>query len=132
MSRLTPWSATSASPLVRQLIALAQPPRIFVSDHETAEPFFEFFLVPIRNKHTRRAYYVAVCRFGDWLGAKRLTDLLDVEPTIAAAYFEKFENTHARPSVKQHLAAVRKLFDYWVTGGVLSQNPVHAIRGPAY
>ena len=35
----------------------------------------------------------------------------------------------ARPAVKQHLAAVRMLFDWLVVGQVLAINPAHAVRG---
>jgi site-specific recombinase XerC len=34
--------------------------------------------------------------------------------------------------VKQHLAALRMLFDWLVTGHVLETNPAHAVRGPRY
>ena len=37
-----------------------------------------------------------------------------------------------KPSVKQHLAAIRQLFDYLVTGGLLLSNPAGAVRGPKY
>jgi hypothetical protein len=30
----------------------------------------------------------------------------------------------AKPSVKQHLAAIRQLFDYLVTGGILPSKPL--------
>lgn len=33
------------------------------------------------------------------------------------------------PRWKQHLAAVRVCFDWLVTGGMLSVNPAHAVRG---
>jgi site-specific recombinase XerC len=36
------------------------------------------------------------------------------------------------PSVKQHLAALRMLFDWLVTGHVIDVNPAHAVRGPKY
>jgi site-specific recombinase XerC len=36
------------------------------------------------------------------------------------------------PSVKQHLAAIRQLFDYLTTGGVLEVNPAASVRGPKY
>lgn len=36
------------------------------------------------------------------------------------------------PTVKQHLAALRMLFDWLVTGRVLDVNPAHAVRGPKY
>ena len=34
--------------------------------------------------------------------------------------------------MKQHLAALRRLFDWLVTGHVLDVNPAHAVRGPKY
>jgi site-specific recombinase XerC len=34
------------------------------------------------------------------------------------------------PSVKQHLAAIRMLFDWLVTGHVIDTNPAHSVRGP--
>jgi integrase/recombinase XerD len=36
------------------------------------------------------------------------------------------------PSVKQHLAAIRMLFDWLVTGHVIYTNPAHSVRGPRY
>ena len=49
-----------------------------------------------------------------------------------AAYVEQLGTEMAKPSVKQHLAAVRQLFDYLVTGGILPSNPAGAVRGPKY
>jgi integrase len=40
----------------------------------------------------------------------------------------KFE----KPTVKQHLAAIRMLFDYLVVGQILAINPAHAVRGPKH
>jgi site-specific recombinase XerC len=37
-----------------------------------------------------------------------------------------------KPTVKQHLAAIRMCFDWLVTGGVLATNPAHAVRGPKH
>ena len=34
--------------------------------------------------------------------------------------------------MKQHLAALRVLSDWLVTGHVLDVNPAHAVRGPKY
>jgi site-specific recombinase XerD len=36
------------------------------------------------------------------------------------------------PSVKQHLAAIRMLFDWLVTGHVIDSNLAHSVRGPRY
>ena len=40
--------------------------------------------------------------------------------------------TASRPTVKQHLAAIRMLFDWLVVGQVLAINPAHAVRGPKH
>jgi site-specific recombinase XerC len=34
--------------------------------------------------------------------------------------------------VKQHLAAIRMLFDWLVTGQVVATNPAHSVRGPKH
>ena len=36
------------------------------------------------------------------------------------------------PTVKQHLACIRMLFDWLVTGQVVPSNPAHAVRGPRH
>jgi hypothetical protein len=37
----------------------------------------------------------------------------------------------ARPTVKQHLAAIRMLFNWPVVGQVLAINPAHTVRAEA-
>lgn len=51
---------------------------------------------------------------------------------MVAAYIEHLGETLAKPSVKQHLAAIRMLCDYLVTGGILPFNPASSVRGPKY
>jgi site-specific recombinase XerC len=38
----------------------------------------------------------------------------------------------SKPTVKQHLAAIRMMFDWMVTGGILAVNPAFAVHGPKY
>jgi len=38
----------------------------------------------------------------------------------------------AAPTVKQHLAAIRMLFDFLVTGQIIPMNPAASVRGPKY
>ena len=38
----------------------------------------------------------------------------------------------SKPAVKQHLAAIRMLFDWLVTGHIMETNPAHAVRGPKH
>jgi site-specific recombinase XerC len=49
-----------------------------------------------------------------------------------AAYIEALQTTAAKPTVKQHLAAIRMLFDWLIIGQVLAVNPAHAVRGPKH
>jgi site-specific recombinase XerD len=56
----------------------------------------------------------------------------DIEPIAISAYIELLGTEMARPSVKQHLAAIRQLFDYLLTGGILPSDPAGSVRGPKY
>jgi hypothetical protein len=49
-----------------------------------------------------------------------------------AAYIEVLQRRLAAPSVKQHLAAIRMLFDWLVVGQVIAVNPASPVRGPKY
>lgn len=51
---------------------------------------------------------------------------------VVAAYIEELGQHLDKPSVKQHLAALRMLFDYLVTGQVLPTNPAYAVRDPKH
>src|ERR1700745_707115 len=89
--------------------------------------FVEFFTATIRNRNTRIAYARAVKRFFDWCDDHHL-GLEDIEPIAIAAYIEELGAEIAKPSVKQHLAAIRQLFDYLVTGGGLGVPPARSAR----
>jgi site-specific recombinase XerD len=56
----------------------------------------------------------------------------EIEALSVAAYIEQLGGTASKPTVKQHLAAIRQLFDYLTTGGVLEVNPAASVRGPKY
>lgn len=75
------------------------------------------------------AYLRAVRRFYVW-AERREISLSQAEPMLIAAYIEELGQTFSDLSVKQHLAAIRMLFDYLVTGGVLRINPASSVRGP--
>jgi hypothetical protein len=36
------------------------------------------------------------------------------------------------PTVKQHLAAIRRLFDWLIVGQVVDLNPAAPVRGPSH
>jgi site-specific recombinase XerD len=94
--------------------------------------FLEFFAVTIGNPNTREAYYRACRRFFAWTDARGLKELVDIEPMHVAAYIKAMGGGFEKPSVKQHLAAIRMLFDWLVIGQVVATNPAHAVRGPKH
>jgi site-specific recombinase XerD len=99
---------------------------------QASRRFLEFFAATIRNKNTRAAYYHAVTRFFAWCDRHRLGELAEIEPLHVAAYIEGLGKDFEKPTVKQHLAAIRMCFDWLVTGGILATNPAHPVRGPKH
>jgi integrase/recombinase XerD len=109
----------------------ALPSIIRAQGERASRRFIEFFTANIRNRNTRMAYTRAVKQFFDWCERRRL-ELEDIEPLSVAAYIEQLGENASKPTVKQHLAAIRKLFDYLTTGGILDSNPASSVRGPKY
>lgn len=107
------------------------PALIAEAGDRAAKRFFEFFTANIRNPNTRAAYAQAVAQFLRWCEEKNL-GLQDIEPITVAAYVETIQQHLAPPSVKQHLAAVRMLFDWLVTGQVVPHNPAASVKGPKH
>jgi integrase/recombinase XerD len=122
-------------------------PILIVEAGESAQRrFIEFFTATIRNKNTRQAYARACCAFLAWMDEHaRGVDLAFIQPTHVAAWIEFLGNDRnddlrhgelgaglAAPSVKQHLAAVRMMFDWLVTGHIVNVNPAWSVRGPKH
>ena len=79
---------------------------------QAAERTVEFFTAQIRNPHTRAAYAAAVTRFFAWCEARGLA-LAQISPIAVATYIDEMHGRYRAPTIKQHLAAIRRLFD-WV------------------
>ena len=94
--------------------------------------FIEYFTAHIRNPHTRRAYLRNATAFLRWCEDRGISSLKQVKPVTVAAYIELLQKSHAKPTVKQHLATIRMLFDWLVTGQIVPINPAHAVRGPKH
>src|ERR1700740_2981731 len=108
-----------------------QPP-FFTPTPKAAKRVLEFFTAQISNDHTRRAYMNAARRFADWCAGNSIQELSQVPPFPVAAFIKNLQDGLPPPTVKQHLAALRMLFDWLVTGHVIETNPAHAARGPNY
>lgn len=118
--------------LSRVVSGSLQLPALFAPNKDAARRFLEFFAANIRNPHTRRAYARAAVEFANWCEAAEIHELRDIEPVHIAAYIEDLQKRLAAPSVKQHLAAIRMLFDWLVVGQVLAVNPASPVRGPKH
>ncbi|MFA5924331.1 MAG: tyrosine-type recombinase/integrase [Methylococcaceae bacterium] len=112
---------------------LSNLPTLIVAAGDRAQlRFLEFFASNIRNPHTRRAYVRAATEFLDWCAAAGVVSIIDVEPLHVAAWIEGKTRQLAAPTVKQHLAAIRHLFDWLVTGQIVPVNPAASVRGPSH
>ena len=98
---------------------------------QAARRFVEFFAANIRNRGTREVYARAVARFCHWC-ERRAVGLTEIQPLVVAAYIEHLTLEVAKPTVKLHLAAIRMLFDFLVTGQVVPVNPAASVRGPKH
>jgi site-specific recombinase XerD len=111
--------------------AVAIPAVIAGEGPEAAERFLTFFTDTIRNPNTRAAYYRNARRFFHWCEGRGLA-LRQTKSYHVSAYIEELSLTHEAPSVKQHLAAIRMLFDWLILGQIVKVNPAHAVRGPKH
>lgn len=105
------------------------PPTIYEAGARVAKPFLEFFTATIRNKNTREAYGRACGRFFGWCKSRN-TRFESVEPMIIAAYIEEMLREYPAETVKQHLAAIKKLYDFLVIKQVVPVNPAMSVKGP--
>jgi site-specific recombinase XerD len=108
------------------------PPLIAGAGDRAALRFLEFFTVNIRNKNTRAAYGRAAADFLRWCEGQGIGELGRVQPVHVAAYIELLQGRRSAPTVKQHLACIRMLFNWLVTGQVMPSNPAHSVRGPRH
>lgn len=103
-----------------------------VSGDRTAYRFLEFFTAQIRNPNTRRAYVKAVGEFCTWLERHGVPSITAVSSIHIAAYVEELGRSHSAPTVQQRLAAIRMMFYWLATGGMLPFNPTSAVQGPKH
>ena len=122
----------NAAVLVQLQTAPMLPALIANAGNPAARRFLEFFTVNIRNPNTRAAYGRAAGAFLAWCEVQGVTSLTGVQPVLVAAYIEQLGRTMSAPTVKQHLACIRMLFDWLVIGQVVPTNPAHSVRGPRH
>jgi site-specific recombinase XerD len=122
----------SVADLIVTTSPVPHPAPLFTPTPKAAKRVLEFFTAQVNNDHTRKAYLNATRRFAAWCDAHGLHELAAVQPFHVAAFIKELQGQFTPPTVKQHLAALRMLFDWLVTGHVIEANPAHAVRGPKY
>jgi integrase/recombinase XerD len=125
-------SALRMNQLAPAHVSVQLPKLIAVAGQGAASRFLEFFTVNIRNKNTRAAYARDAAVFLRWCEGQGITRLQNVKPVHVSTYVEQLAREMSPPSVKQHLACIRMLFDWLVTGQVMPSNPAHSVRGPSH
>jgi integrase/recombinase XerD len=127
-----PATTNPSPPVILEATATPAIPAVIADEGaEASERFFTFFTDTIRNKNTRLAYYRNALRFFAWAERRGLA-LTAIKSYHVSAYIEELAVNLAAPSVKQHLATLKMLFDWLILGRVLELNPAAAVRGPKH
>jgi site-specific recombinase XerD len=119
----------AATPIVA-LNSTGVPALVVGAGDRASMHFLEFFAANIRNPHTRRAYARAAEEFLGWCASVSVRSIAAVQPVHVATWIEAGTREPAAPSVKQRLAAIRHLFDWLVTGQVVTSEPRRFGAGP--
>ncbi len=122
----------NATELIKCLPGQIAMPPLFAPTPEAAWHFVEFFTARISNSNTRKAYRGAVARFAAWCEERQIREIGTIRAFHVAAFVEDLRHDLSAPTVKQHLAALRALFDWLVVAQVIPMNPAHAVRGPKH
>jgi site-specific recombinase XerD len=127
-TQIAPPKTTSiARPAVIDL-----PLAIATAGERAGKKYWEFFAANIRNQNTRGAYMQAVRQFFTWCEQRGIDQLSQIEPLVIAGFIEDLQHECSAPTVKQRLAAVRMLFDWFVVNQVVPANPASSVRGPKH
>ena len=94
---------------------------------KTAETFLELLGARVRNPNTRSAYRVAWRSFLAFCSARQL-ELENVKAYHVGAWLD--QHPGSKSTQRQHLAAVRLLFDHLMMRGVVEYNPAARVKPP--
>jgi site-specific recombinase XerD len=118
--------------IIEPATGMPVPAMIAAAGERAARRFIDFFTANIRNPNTRAAYGVAVRGFFAWLDRHGIRELGAIRTHHVSTYIESLTRAYRAPTVKQHLASLRMLFDWLIVGQVVEQNPAAAVRGPKH
>jgi site-specific recombinase XerD len=107
-------------------------PAILEGSGRKARDRIEHFLrAAIDNDNTRRAYGRSLGSFFAFLEVGGRARIQDFGPLDVRDYLEAAKaNGLSTATLKQHMAAIRMLFNHLVTGGVIDHNPALSVKAP--
>jgi site-specific recombinase XerD len=112
---------------IPERIAVRETPKpILLLGGKAESAFWRFFEHETKSENTRQAYLIALYRFLDWCRDKGTPRELTADDI--RAYLNQHQGSVS--TVKQHLAAIRKVLDYLVNQGILASNPARDVKGP--
>jgi hypothetical protein len=122
--KISPWNFPWTQPLppfrpIRWPYPLPRESPFQCYSPPTCQPpggFSSSFAAHIRNPNTRKAYAKAAEGLASWCERRGIAALGQIQPLHIAVSIEELQTSLAPPSVKQHLAAIRMLFDWLVVG----------------
>jgi hypothetical protein len=88
----------------------------------------DFFAAHIDNRHTRRAYSLAI---GNFLGSCEragIKSFAAVGSKFAMAYFDELTRDRSTATAEQRMSAVRRLYDWLVAGRIMWASPIPTTR----
>ena len=110
-----------------------QLPAIFLRSESAGKRFWEFFTANIRNRNTRRAYFVAVAQFSEWCEAEETSRSRTSSPIHVAGIYR---------AARAAIIPSRPSSSTWPPSACCSTGssparscrpiPAHAVRGPKH
>jgi hypothetical protein len=101
-------ASSAALAIIEPATGMPVPAMIAAAGERASLRFIDFFTAHICNPNTRAAYGVAVSGFFDWLERNGVGELGVIRTHHVSTYIETLTHGYSAPTVKQHLAAIRR------------------------
>jgi len=109
------------------------PELIEASGARVRNRILDYLGAKIENDNTRLAYMRVIAKFCSFIEDQGGERLQSVAALDIAAYLRSLKNDGAAIATqKQHMAALRMLFDELVTGGAMPFNPALSVKAPRH